>query len=182
MVPHLRFYAVDYDHRAVLDAVFDQGDFAVYGMHAVPDRPIRRYDAPDEVPMDPHGSHLMLHVVGAGGEPDLVGRAIGGWGLVQLSFGAFFRQRELRWSVTNHNSLKTALKWEGTFPKAESPDEWDFAEINRASARLNRRIRRLAVDKVGPHPVLPAAAALIDRRGLRHVYGTGIHARPAGQE
>ncbi|MCV7168432.1 hypothetical protein H7I41_00700 [Mycobacterium manitobense] len=181
-MPHLRFYAVDDDHRAVLDAVFGQGDFAVYDMHAEPGRPIGRYRAADEVPMAQHGTHLMLHVVSAGGEPILGGKVIGGWGLVQLSFGAFFRQRELRWSFTNHNTVKTAMKWVATYPDSGSPHDWDFDEVNRASARLNRKIRKLGVDAIGPHPVLPAAAALIDRHGLTHVYGTGVHARPAGQE
>ncbi|MGA5466093.1 hypothetical protein [Mycobacterium sp. NPDC050041] len=180
-MPHLRFYAVDDDHRAVLGAVFEQGEFAVYDMHAEPGTPIGRYDAADEVSMAPHGSHLMLHVVAAGGEPILGGPAIGGWGLVQLSFGTFFRDRELRWSTTNHNTLKRAQQWDGVHPELGSPHAWDWAAINRASARLNRRIRALAVDRIGSHPVLPEAAALIEHRELRHVYGTGIHTRPARQ-
>jgi hypothetical protein len=177
-VPHLRFYAADDDYHAVLREVFASGDFAVYTTHATPDRPVRRYDAPEQVPMDPHGSHLSLHVPAAGGAPVLGGKVIGGWGLIALSFGTFFRERELRWSFTNHNTLETALKWQATYPEAGSPQDWDFAEINRASARLNRRIRKLAVDAIGPHPVLPAAASLIERHGLTHVYGTGVHDRP----
>ena len=186
-LPHLGFYAVDDDRRAVVDAVFDLGGFAVFEMYSQPGRPIRHFERACDVPMVPHGPHLMLHAAGVGGIPILddpadteVSVPIGGWGLIQLSFGGFFARRELRWSVTNHNTLKRAEKWHGVHPELGSPHGWDWSAISRASARLNRRIRALAVDEIGPKPVLPAAADLVARHGLRHVYGTGVHARPVG--
>lgn len=183
-MPHLRFYAVDEDHRAVLEQVFAVGDFDVYDRYSEPDVPIRRYRDAAEVPASPTGTLLMLHVRDAGGTPVLDApprhgvTAITGWGLIQLDLGVFFRGRELRWSTTNHNTTRTAATWAATFPDGESQGAWDFDGISRASGRLNRRIRALAVDRIGAHPVLPAASVLIDRHGLTHVYGTGIHDRP----
>lgn len=176
-MPHLRFYAEGDDHRAIIDTVFAQGEFAVYEMHAE-NAPVRRFDEPAAVPATPYGTHLMLHVTAAGGRPLLDRDVIGGWGLIQLSFGTFFGGHELRWSTTNHNSATRAQKWAGSYPEYGDPRDWDWREISRASGRLNRRIRSLAVDTVGPHPVLPDAGELIRRHRLTHVYGTGIHDRP----
>ncbi|MFE3291775.1 hypothetical protein [Rhodococcus sp. NPDC059234] len=47
---------------------------------------------------------------------------------------------------------------------------------HEGSSKLNRAIRRMAVDKIGSHPVLPHAGEFIAHRGLRYEYGTGIHA------
>ncbi|MCT7662124.1 hypothetical protein [Mycobacterium deserti] len=178
-MPSLKFYAVGADRRAVLDTVFAVGDFALYEMYSEPGRRIRRFRDAQDVPGEAHGPHLMLHVVRAGGQPILDGKAIGGWGLIQLSFGGLFEDRELRWSITNHNTDKRVAKWEGLYPEYGDPRAWDWQAINRASARLNRRIRALAADAIGPHPVLPEAAELIAAHQLTYVYGTGIHNQPA---
>jgi hypothetical protein len=132
-----------------------------------------------------HGPHLMLHVVDAGVEPildraDSNGASAGlqckGWGLIQLHFGGFFQERELRWSHTNHDTAKRAEKLASLYPESGSPEVCDWAAVSRGSSRLNRSIRALAVDKIGSHPVLAAAAQLISRHALRYEYGTGIHA------
>jgi hypothetical protein len=188
VVPNLDFYAVDDDRRHVLSAVYGLGNFRVFEAYAEPGKPLREFHSVDQVPVVPHGPHLMLHVVDAGVEPivDRVdpNRASGllqceGWGLIQLLFGGFFQQRELRWSHTNHDTIKRAEKLASHYPEFGSPRACDWAAVARASSRLNRAIGTLAVDKIGSHPVLAAAAQLIGSHRLQHEYGTGIHAEPS---
>jgi hypothetical protein len=187
-VPNLDFYAVDGDRRAVLDAVFGLRRFRVFEAYAEPGEVAREFHSVDEVPAMEHGPHLMLHVADAGAEP-VLDRAdpngassrlqCNGWGLIQLHFGGFFQERELRWSHTNHDTAKRAEKLAGLYPELDSPAALDWAAVSRGSSRLNRAIRALAVDKIGSHPVLAAAAQLISRHALQYEYGTGIHAEPS---
>jgi hypothetical protein len=183
-VPNLDFYAVDGDRRAVLDAVFRLGCFRVFEAYAESGEVVREFHSVDEVPVMEHGPHLMLHVVDAGVEPILdrvdpnraSARPCSGWGLIQLHFGGFFQERELRWSHTNHDTAKRAEKLAWLYPEFGSPAALDWAAVSRGSSRLNRAIRALAVDKIRSHPVLAAAELLISRHSLHYEYGTGIHA------
>ena len=84
------------------------------------------------------------------------------------------RPTELPLSWTNHNTRKRAEKW-STLPYSDDPAQWDWPLVTRASGKLNRTIRKLAVDKIGAHPVLPQAATLISRAALRYERGAGIH-------
>lgn len=191
-MPSLDFYALDTDQRAVLAAVFRLGGLRVFEAYSDPDTDLRGYADPEEIPAKPHGLHLMLHAVDSGPGPtverfDLKPSAITGvtfrhrcqgWGLIQLHLGGFSQEHGLSWSHTNHNTSRRAEKWTDAYPELGDPGAWDWAAITRASSRLNRAIRSLAVDKIGSHPVLPAAAQLIRREGLKYEYGTGIHARP----
>ena len=162
--------------------MFRLGGFRVFEAYAEPGEVVREFHGADEVPAMEHGPHLMLHVVGTGVEP-ILDRAdpngASGWGLIQLHFGGFFQERELRWSHTNHDTAKRAEKLAGLYPELGSPEVCDWAAVSRGSSRLNRAIRALAVDKIGSHPALPAAAQLIDQRALQYEYGTGIHAEPS---
>lgn len=188
VVPNLDFFAVGDDRRAVLDIVFGLGCFRVFELYAEPGEAVREFERVDDVPVMEHGPHLMLHVIDAGVEP-ILNRVdpnrpsallqCDGWGLIQLHFGGFFQERELRWSHTSHNTTKRAERLAGMYPELGSPQAWDWAAVSRASSRLNRSIRKLAVDKIGSHPVLPAAAQLISRHALQYEYGTGIHAEPS---
>jgi hypothetical protein len=174
--------------------VFDLGVFRVFEAYSRPDSDLREFTTPEEVPDDPIGRHLMLYVRGSGPEPaahriDLRPGALGdatfhyaceGLGLVQLLFGNLFGSNEfggdeLRWSHTNHNSEKRATKWAQTLPNLD-PSAWDWSAVTRASSKLNRVIRTMAVSKVGAHPVLPQAAQVITQAGLQYEYGAGIHA------
>ena len=140
----------------------------------------------------PRRRHLMLFATGSGPEP--VARRIDfvpgvaeqgtfrytceGWGLIQLFYGGPQGTLELRWSHTNHNTQKRAAAWAATLTRLGEPAAWDWATVTSASGKLNRVIRRMAVDKISSRPVLPHAAEFIDEAGLRHVYGMGIHATP----
>jgi hypothetical protein len=192
-VPNLDFYAVGEDQTAVLNAMFDLGLFRVFETYSAPDAELREFDGPDEVPHDPHGPHLMLYAFGSGPEPtahriDLRPGALGdatfrytcqGWGLIQLLLANLFEGTELRWSHTNHNTEKRAMKWADVTPDVGHPSEWDWPAMTRASNRLNRVIRSMAVGKRGSRPVLLQADQLISRAGLQFEYGMGIHARPS---
>lgn len=191
-MPNLDFYAADDDWSAVLDAVFDSGMFRIFESDSEPDRELREFHAASEVPDGPEGRHLSLFVIGSGPGPmvkrvDLVPGVLAGatfryccegWGLVQLYYGGAVGTEELRWSHTNHNTEKRALAWVTTLQRLGDPSAWDWAAITSASSRLNRVIRRMAVSKIGSHPVLPHAARFIADTGLQYEYGTGIHGTP----
>jgi len=58
------------------------------------------------------------------------------------------------------------------------PAAWNWKAVTGASSKLNRSIRRMAVDKIGSRRVLPHAARSIGEADLRYEYGMGIHATP----
>ncbi|BCJ58801.1 hypothetical protein C1I93_07810 [Micromonospora endophytica] len=190
-VPNLDFYATENDWPTVLHAVFDSHLFRVFEADSEPDREVREFHTVDEVPAGSSGRHLMLFVVGSGPGPtakriDFVPGisdarfrySCEGWGLIQLHYGGPFGDQELRWSHTNHNTEKRAAAWASTLHRLGDPAAWDWTAVTSASGKLNRAIRKLAIDKIGSHPVLPGAAQFIAAANLRHEYGTGIHAMP----
>jgi hypothetical protein len=81
-----------------------------------------------------------------------------GWGLIQLYFGNV-RDGRLSNCHTNHNSERRARKWEPTY--ADDPmdpvDAWNWKEVTRTSALLNRFVKRIAPGKIHSRPVLRAA-------------------------
>jgi hypothetical protein len=192
-MPNLDFYAADDDRIAVLDAVFDLGLFRVFEAYSEPDRGLREFHAPEAVPDGPSGRHLELYALGSGPRAhgpahDLHPGALGaatfrysceGWGLIQLHFEGVVGEQELRWSHTNHNTEKRASKWAGASPELGDPALWNWAAVTSASGMLNRVIRRMAVSKIGSHPVLPQAGQLIAQADLQYEYGIGIHATPS---
>jgi hypothetical protein len=135
----------------------------------------------------------MLYVVGSGPEPiarrieflpSVAGDATfrytcEGWGLIQLHYGGPWGTQQLRWSHTNHNTQKRAAAWAATTPRLGNPAVWNWPTVTSASGKLNHVIRRMAVEKISSHPVLPHAAQFITHAGLRYEYGTGIHATPS---
>ena len=48
-----------------------------------------------------------------------------------------------------------------------------------ASAKLNRKVRGMAVGKISSRPVLPHAAQFIADTGLQYEYGQGINPNPS---
>ncbi|GAA0908895.1 hypothetical protein [Virgisporangium aurantiacum] len=100
-----------------------------------------------------------------------------GWGLIQLQYGGRYRD-ELRWSHTNHNSEKRARAWAASIPRLGDPAEWNWPAVTSASAKLNRKVRGMAVSKISSHSVLPHVAQFIADNGLQYEYGTGIHPNP----
>ncbi|MBB5858323.1 hypothetical protein ACFQ05_22135 [Amycolatopsis umgeniensis] len=192
-MPNLDFYAVDDDWSSVLETVFDLGLFRVFESDSELDRELREFHTAAEVPDGRPGRSLALFAVGSGPgpvptridflpgvHPDATFRyCCEGWGLIQLYHAVAVGAQELRWSHTNHNTEKRAAAWAATLPRLGDPDEWNWPAVTSASGRLNRAIRRMAVSKIGSHPVLPNAARFIEDNDLRYEYGTGIHAAPA---
>ena len=192
-MPNLDFYAVDDDQAAVLNALFDLGMFRVFEAYSQPGNKLQEFHGTTEIPEDPHGSFVMLYTLGSGPEPmaDRVDVRPGthgdatfryrclGWGLIGLHLGNHFEDRELRSSHTNHNTEKRAMKWAEALPDMGDPAAWDFPAVTKASGRLNRVIRGMAIHKIGSRPVLPLAAQLIAEAGLIHEYGVGLHASPS---
>lgn len=191
-VPNLDFYAVADDQGAVLEAIFGLNLFRVFEAYSEPDSQLREFVAAEEVPLTSRGAHLMLYAVESGPEPtahriELRPGGLGdatfrfqcqGWGIIQLHFGDLFQGDELRWSHTNHNTEKRAAKWAAVYPELGDPAAWEWAAVSRASSKLNRTIRSMAVGRIGSHPVLPQAAELIRRLDLKYEYGIGVHGTP----
>ena len=171
---HLGFYAAPDDWPAVLETVFALDLFRVFEAGSRPGHDLREFTT---VPSGTAGRHLLLLVRGAGPAP--VTAPCEGWGLIQLSYGGPCGTGELRWSHTSHNTAERASVWARTIDRLGEPDAWDWSAVASASGRLNRVVRRPAVDKIGPRPVLPHAARLIAERKLRYEYGTGVHATPS---
>jgi hypothetical protein len=84
-----------------------------------------------------------------------------GWGLISLQLGGLNKQG-LHHSHTNHNTEKRATKWADTQHYMGDPLAWNWNVVTRTSDKLNRRIRSLAVAKVGSRSVLPGAKAAFD--------------------
>lgn len=152
-MPNLDFHAADDDRRLVLDALFALGLFRVFETSSEPGRPLREFATPDAVT----GDFLELYAIGSGPEP-VIDRSgpheeVQGWGLIQLYFG------HPDPSHTSHNTEKRAQAWAAIEPELGDPAAWDWPAVTRASAALNRAIRRLAVAREGSHPILPGAAA-----------------------
>jgi len=67
-----------------------------------------------------------------------------GWGLIQLQVD--FRKHpnvECRIAVNSENRAAT---WSGTYPEFQSPDNWDWATLDKKAGRLVRLLRRLGKD------------------------------------
>jgi hypothetical protein len=192
-VPNLDFYAADNDWSTVLQIMFSLDVFRVFEAYSVPERELREFHGADEIPDVRQVRDLALFVADSGPNPiarriDLVPGApenatfrytCEGWGLIQLCRGESVGEQELRWSHTNHNTEKRATSWAGTLERLGDPHDWDWAAVTRASGQLNRAVGRMAVSKIGGHPVLPRAAQFIAHAGLRYEHGIGIHARPS---
>jgi hypothetical protein len=82
-----------------------------------------------------------------------------GWGLIQLLFSTP-RDGTLGRSRVAHNSKARATKWEATYDDAfGAVAAWDWKALDRAGRRVEAHVRRIAVAKEGPCPVLPSAHA-----------------------
>jgi len=183
-VPNCDFYAAEQDILDVLRCVFELGDFRAFESYSNPGEDLVEFKNADEIARHfPLGrcqgtsqsALLQLYPVSAGGtlqrrRIDLKTRSPGagaafrfsldGWGLIQLQLGGV-SDGGLFVSHTNHNSEARALKWEDTYGDLGPAREWNWTEVIRASRRLNSKIRKLAVRKIGSRPVLPAADALL---------------------
>ena len=184
LMPNLDFYAAYEDHDPILDFIFSSEKFRVFESYSRLDHGLVEFKSAEHFrehfgsggPGETTSILLQLFTKAGCGEP-LIRRiklkpgALGnakfrftceGWGLIQLHIETP-RQNLLRPSHTNHNSEKRALAWAPTYrDELGEPSEWDWAEIERASRKLDSFIRRLSVEKVGSRPVLPVARKVRD--------------------
>jgi hypothetical protein len=174
-MPNCDFYALARDHEAILEFVFSNPEWRLIEAYSVPDEDLRTFTSATAVlsafDLTHEHAQLMLYAPEMRGrvstqridlKPGSLGSAevrytIEGWGLIQLVLEAP-RGGELRASHTNHNSQNRAERWAPTYPEdAKDVAEWDWSAVTRVSARLVRYVRKLAREKVGSRPVLPAA-------------------------
>jgi hypothetical protein len=182
-MPNCDFYASFEDHEPLLDWLFSDARCKVFEAYSGLDQPLADLRSSRDVlklfdarytngrPFDSVG--LALYVVGSGPRPIIrrialksssCGGAtfrftVEGWGLILMTLQTV-SDAALRCSDTNHNSKARAEKWAGVSDRLGSPHEWDFVKVASYSARINREIRRRAVDKMGSRVVLPGAHRL----------------------
>jgi hypothetical protein len=181
-MPNCDFYAALEDHASFLDWLFRDGRCDVFESYSELEQPLVQFTSACEVLklFERHytngrlvdSASLMLYVAGSGPQPivrhitlnpaSCGGAAfrftLEGWGLIGITLQTV-SDSGLRCSHTNHNSRLRAEKWVQVSDRLGSPDDWDFAKVTSYSARMNREIRKRAVDKVGSRVVLPAASA-----------------------
>jgi len=200
-MPNCDFYATLKDHEPVVNWLFSDAACHVYELSSDYEQPLKQFDSTAEV-LDQfqrrfpagqpwHTVHLQLCVLGASPpftprrvelDPKVCGGArfryeADGWGLVQL-YLTVPRGDRLENSHTNHNSLKRAESWAGTFKNRPPPESWDFKRITAFSSRLNRAIRARAVAKIGGRVVLEDALKLWDHGTSLAPYVPGEHTGP----
>lgn len=182
-MPNCDFYAALEDHEQLLDWLFREGSCEILESYSELEKPLTQFGSTGEVlkvferryatgrQVDSVG--LALYVIGSGPRPIIRRIALNpsscdgatfrfvaeGWGLIGLSLQSV-SEIGLRCSNTNHNSRLRAEKWAQVSDLLGNPDVWDFAKVTSCSARINREIRKRAVDKIGGRVVLPGARSL----------------------
>lgn len=176
-LPHLAFYAARDDIRVIIDFAVEEVGCTIFESYSVPDHHLRELPSTDSVlsafDAEPGGLLVVLYSSSMRGQhrirrialernaiPGATWReSIDGWGLIQLVVPRLIAGN-LRVSHTNHNSEARARSWAGEHPEIPSVDDWDFKEVTRISSKLNRFIRKHAVDQHEGTVVLSGAKAL----------------------
>jgi hypothetical protein len=181
-MPNLDFYSAHCDHEPIVEYVFESQEFRVFELDSKPDSETVEITCASHLKecfgfsswTDAPTIRLQLLVVSSGGQPtfrriNLKPGALGnatfrysceGWGLIQFYMEAP-RDGYLRNSHTNHFSPKKAVAWADVDKSGkQTPADWNWTEVQRASRRLNSFISRRAVEKVGSRPILPSALEL----------------------
>ena len=180
-MPNCGFYALRDDHTEVLKFILDKTDCQLFEKDSAPWTEIRQFHDAEEIltaydeGLGQYRVLLNLYSPSMGGEfkfrrISLDQKKFGegafryeahGWGAVQLYLGGVHNDR-LHSSHTNHNSEKRAVLWGDTIADLGSPESWNWSEVTRISSRINRFIRKIATDKRGSMPILPAAMQWIN--------------------
>lgn len=177
-MPHCSFYSLRNDAESVINFILHETDLRIFESYSVPGCELREFRsfselaAAYEVGIGKCQTLLMLYSPLMNGMlkirrfdlkpkicPERPWRMNAeGWGLISLYFGGLHNGVMFP-SDTNHNSENRATAWESTYLDRFGPAAaWDWKEVTRLSRRLNYFIRnRLAISKVGPRAVLPAA-------------------------
>ena len=92
-----------------------------------------------------------------------------GWGLIQLYLGGI-KNNQLKHSHIGHFEQKSALIWEVSNHDKGKVDDWDWAEIQKASRKLKSLLNtRLVINKVNTFSICKGAH-LLQQQGTELVY------------
>jgi len=183
-MPNCDFYALRNDHAEVLRFILKETDCQIYEKDSAPWTEIRQFHEVDEILAaydDGLGQNkllLNLYSPSMGGEfkfrrisldQNMFGEGAfryeaHGWGAIQLYLGSVHKDR-LFSSHTNHNSEKRAALWVDAIHYLGRPETWNWKEVTRISSCINRFIRKVAIEKRGSMPILPAAFQWLNAGG-----------------
>jgi len=182
-MPNCDFYGVRSDHEQLLDWLLREGTCEIYELGSIDERPLRQFHDSGEILSQfdrrfamgrkPDRVYLQLYVLGAG--PPFVPTRVEldpkacrgakfrysakGWGLVQLYLGTETRAG-VSDSHTNHNTERGLKAWAYEDSHLMEIARWDFRKITAFSSRLNRKIRKMSMARLGSFPILPGALML----------------------
>ena len=172
------YYATDEDNIELLHWLFEENELQVFESYSEYDQTLRRFSSAQETiaglrlgqPGRRRG-HALLSLWAPATNGELHIRRIDlklpghtfreqvqGWGLLSLQLGGLTPDG-LQPSHVAVNSEKRALKWESTYPELGPVEQWDWRAVTKVSRRITGWIRRQAVEKEGPRPILLGAQA-----------------------
>lgn len=188
-MPNLHWFGNEAEHKAVLSDILTRNEVEIFELYSEPEKPIRKFSTVDDILAEfdlpfPGGQPcslvlLNLWVKGSGPSPEIIRFALN----PEKCDGATWRERtgavgfvrfylerlgngKLRRSETNTCTSEARLGAIGGEYIDARGAIWNLRHTDRFSSRLNRRIRKRAVAKIGSAVVLPGAASLWDQ-GVR---------------
>ncbi len=197
-MPNCDWYGSLEDHKSILDFIFQENECEVYELASEYEKPLKRFFSTAEVLNEfkrpyPKGNkrknvYLQLYVLGSGPKfkpkktklnPSACDGATfrynaAGWGLVQL-YISVLANFCLEDPHTNHNIKKRAETGAARHKELGKPSLWDFVLIQKFSSKLNRRIRKGYVAKLGSKVVLEGAFQLWESGNILAPYKKGLN-------
>lgn len=168
------FYSEQADRASILDFIFKETNWEIYDLSSENGGYIRKYKSIDEIEtrikVDKGTSHFQLYSSDFGGKVSMRKIALNpkqsnghtfryateGLGLIQLYFGKM-EDNKFEHSHIGHNSEKRAGSLSAANPNLNDASQWNWKEIESASAKLMNKIKRLADARHNGYYVLPAA-------------------------
>lgn len=179
----MNFYATKEDRADILEFVFSESSWQLYDSYSEYGEEIQKYTSIEQVESKiarTIGTSLFVIY-----SPEFEGKLemtrielnpkhceghtyryrTDGWGLIHIHFSSM-RNNRLDDSQISHNSEKRANAWFPNYPELRSPDLWNWKAIEKASRKIEYRIKKASVEKYNSGFVMPKAKP-IDKWPMR---------------
>lgn len=170
----MNFYATKEDRANILEFIFSESGWQLYDSYSECGEEIQKYTSIEQVE-----SKIAITPLFVIYSPEFEGQLemtkielnpkyckehtyryrTDGWGLIHIDFG-LIRNNRLDDSRISHNSEKRANTWFPTYPELRSPDLWNWKAIEKASRRIENRIKKISVEKYSLGFVMPNAKTI----------------------